>query len=316
MTFEDFIEHAEAEFRKLSGKVEERYCTLRGSHIFNMGEDSKIEESVEAVWEDLLTEVSGGVPMPFPDTTCVSRLFHKNLGRDSFILDRVIEIPISDDERRKLTRAEAPAGSPEEVRVAMARGPVQKLVVIRSQEGDVPVFPWIIFFFGVVNRKLVLMPVPSAYMALKFGSPDFPDELLGHFQSESRAVIKQTAIISHPMNYVVEVSPKLTPREARQVAGGRAVPVRKSSHYVVLDHDGVSRLRRPEAAGTHASPIPHHRRGHWMKLAERCRSARALGRDRAWVKPAFVGDRAFEDSKNRYLVHLDLSPRKEEPSCP
>jgi hypothetical protein len=117
------------------------------------------------------------------------------------------------------------------------------------------------------------------------------------------------AAISHPANYLVERTPLLTPRETRQAADGRPRPDRKRPHFIVIDHDGLVNLNPAtrREGGTHASPIPHARRGHWMRLSERCRLAREQGKTRTWVRESYVGEREFEDGGTRYRVLLEGS---------
>lgn len=62
--------------------------------------------------------------------------------------------------------------------------------------------------------------------------------------------------------------------------------------------------------GTHASPVPHERRGHWRRLADRCRHARLSGKDKVFVRPAYVGERTFSNDKNRYEVLMDFGGPK------
>jgi len=122
------------------------------------------------------------------------------------------------------------------------------------------------------------------------------------------AAILRVAAISHPANYILETTPLLTPREERRVERGERRPVRKKRHYVVIDHEGLADMTpRAPAEGSHSSPIPHARRGHWMRLSERCREARAQGRDRVWRREAFVGPREFADESNRYRILLSTA---------
>jgi hypothetical protein len=48
-----------------------------------------------------------------------------------------------------------------------------------------------------------------------------------------------------------------------------------------------------------------------MRLAERCREARAGGKERVWVRPSYVGDRTFSDLKNDYSVLMDFGRKPE-----
>jgi hypothetical protein len=114
----------------------------------------------------------------------------------------------------------------------------------------------------------------------------------------------RVALISHAANYIVERSPRLTPREARKMIGGEPRPLRKRPHFIVIDSEGLSELRQDALSIPHQSPMPHARRGHWMRLSERCRLARSQGRMKTWVRETYVGDLEFSDDGNRYRVFL------------
>jgi hypothetical protein len=118
--------------------------------------------------------------------------------------------------------------------------------------------------------------------------------------------ILRVAVISHPANYIVSTTPSLTPREERIKKERGVMPIRKRPHYIVIDREDLVNLNPATRApdGTHASPIPHSRRGHWRRLSERCTAARAAGRTKTWVADAYVGEREFADEKNRYRVVL------------
>lgn len=112
------------------------------------------------------------------------------------------------------------------------------------------------------------------------------------------------AMISHPSNYIVKESPQLTPREARRIESGKRFPDAKRPRYIIVDHDVLVGMQKP--AGTHASPIPHRRRGHWMRLSERCRHAKERGLEKVFVRDCYVGNRDFIVSGRRYQVLLDF----------
>ncbi|MBI2901237.1 MAG: hypothetical protein HYY17_13725 [Planctomycetes bacterium] len=144
------------------------------------------------------------------------------------------------------------------------------------------------------------------------------EEMLRGLQTLVGGVLLEVGAISHPANYVVRREPLLTPREERRAAAGAPRSVRKRPHLIVIDHDGLLELnpatRSPQ--GTHASPVPHARRGHWRRLSELCTRARAEGKTRTWVGPTYVGQREFGDGKNRYRVLLPkpASPSDTDPS--
>lgn len=302
MTFQDFLEYAEARMRRGVGEMSV-YSSLAKTHVFYMGEDEKIEASAREIWEDLKDDMRERVPLPFADLACVSKVFHKDRKEYGYIMDRIIEAPMLPSERS--VPIEVPKDAAPWVREAADRGPTQKLAICRAEQWSDQVVSWIILFYGVEEGSLMMVVAPSGRMSQETGIVSFEGDLLDFFQKESRAVVKQVSMISHPTNYVVEVKPELSPKEARRASAGKAVSVRKAPHYIVVDHDGLQELRRPVLGGTHAAPVPHHRRGHWMKLAERCRLARELGRERVWVRPTFVGDPEFSDGRNKYVVRLD-----------
>ena len=117
----------------------------------------------------------------------------------------------------------------------------------------------------------------------------------------------RVALISHPENYVVKRKPKLTSREERKIAAGDPIPVRKRPYYEVLDHAGLVRLRQGSTSTALDSPVPQARRGHWMRLAERCKAARSDGKSKVWRHDTYVGEREFEDASSRFEVFLSAA---------
>lgn len=114
-------------------------------------------------------------------------------------------------------------------------------------------------------------------------------------------------LISHPANYIVKETPLLTPHEERRVAKGKTFPDAKRPRYIIVDHDVLTGHLMPR--GTHKTPVPHQRRGHWMRLAERCVHAKAQGLEQVWVRPCYVGETDFETEGRRYQVLLDFQDR-------
>jgi hypothetical protein len=115
------------------------------------------------------------------------------------------------------------------------------------------------------------------------------------------------ALISHPQNYILLESPELTGHERRRIASGKRFPNAKRPRYIVVDHDILVRLNK--SIGTHAKPVPHQRRGHWMRLSERCRHARERGLEKVWVRDAYVGETDFIQDGRRYQVLLDFQDK-------
>lgn len=72
---------------------------------------------------------------------------------------------------------------------------------------------------------------------------------------------------------------------------------------IMLDLTSAKRYGHPNRGGTHASPHPHQRRGHFKTLrAERFGENRGK---RIWTRPAWVGDREWIYNGATYKV-LDL----------
>ena len=128
-----------------------------------------------------------------------------------------------------------------------------------------------------------------------------------------RGSLLRVTAISHPVFYVVEDQPILTPREERRSKKrGGAIPDRKRKRYVVVDHQGLETLRRPrrgDDGGLTSPTTPHERRGHWRRLAESCTKARAEGKTRTWIRPAIVGSTEWSDQRNKYRVILNPADR-------
>ena len=309
MSFQDFLEHSDARFRnEIRGAGT---LPFSKTHVFNLGVDEKVEDGIKDIWDDLKAEMVDRVPLPFPDTSCMSIV--KNSMAEGqppgWILDRIVEVPPHPLEIENLKKSMMP-GDASPAQVEAAKNLKQKLVVIRFEEGSDVIVSWIIYWFGVVDGEMVLMTAPTAQFLDQLGGRTSP-VIESFLSKEAMIVIKQATAISHPGNYVVQVTPELTPKEKRKVAEGRERPIRKKQHFIVVDHDILSGMNRKDGDGTHASPVPHERRGHWRRLGDRCRQARMLGREKVWVRPSYVGELEFSDGKNHYEVLMDFGKKEE-----
>ncbi len=138
--------------------------------------------------------------------------------------------------------------------------------------------------------------------------------IVGDQYSEHQAKVVMTnsvsavMLISHPFNYIVRETPALTPKETRRIAKGKTYPDRKRPRYRIVDHDVLVHLSQG-ILGTHESPVPHKRRGHWRRLSDRCVHAKDRGVDRVPVRDAWVGDAEFEVDGKRYQVLLDFQSK-------
>jgi hypothetical protein len=307
MTFQDFLEHAESLFKRdIPGAG---LLPFSKTHIFNLGEDEKIEDGIKEIWEDLKADMAEQVPLPFKDTTCMSMVTASYMEGQprGWILDRIVEVPIAAGEREYLKNTVLPEGSTP-AQHALSGNVRQKFAIIRIEEFSPNVVSWLAYFFGSADGAIMLTAAPSRHLTEKLGGQSSP-VLESFLLKESQVVIKQAAAISHPANYIVQVTPGLTPREARRMEQGRERPIRKKPHFIVVDHDILVSMNPKNPSGNHASPVPHERRGHWRKLAEHCRHARLSGREKTWVRPAYVGETEFSDGKNHYEVLMDFGKK-------
>lgn len=321
LSFQDFIASVDAKirkFREIASPVKLNFDwkdapkslgdlipDFRETHLFHLGDDETILEAIRPIREDLAEECRFKIPMPFRDVSCVSIVPWK--GKNYWILDRLIESPVG---RKPPTNAEELRSKGLELR--------QHFLIIRHTENDERLamgistpMVWDCWFLGASASSYNIMTMPDvwcqAVLEDQVGKAN-AYKVFERLGQETIPILEQLAVISHPQNYVVKVVPDLTPREARRALRGEPRPIQKSEHFIVVDHDVLVRMSRP-AGGTHASPVPHERRGHWRRVAERCRMAREGGRDKVFVKPTYVGERVFSYEKSRYEVVLGLESR-------
>jgi hypothetical protein len=302
MPFGDFLAKAERLFNEARrGSMP----PFSATHIFSLGDDYDFTSSVDEIWADVHPEVVDGIPMPFPDIACASIVRSDSpVNRDDplcrkaelraemlcgkipdaiWVLDRIVDL--GSDAKR----ASEIMSSMVESRVVLDNPDVKQwFAFMRVHEVPVNVVGWVAGY--VMSRPDGTLRVAVAEQTLV---------------RDTAAALKQVAAISHPANYVVRVTPELSPKETRRVASGRPRPTAKPIHYIVVDHEVLVDMRRG-SGGHHAPPIPHERRGHWRRLAERCVAARSAGKDKTWVRPAWVGEEEFSGGKNRYKVLMDF----------
>ena len=127
---------------------------------------------------------------------------------------------------------------------------------------------------------------------------------LGSYGLMGTEAIVSTAILAYlaaTPDYPVEVRPthEPTPREAKTA---RLKPWLREdlAHVLLVDPHRVGDYGHPsstERTGTHASPRPHQRRGHWRRLVEHGR--------RVWVRPSWVGAREWTHEGATYRVLVE-----------
>ena len=122
----------------------------------------------------------------------------------------------------------------------------------------------------------------------------------GRFFGWAHAVIE--AVVSSS-SHLVEVSPtsSRTPRTSKTA---KSKPwLRDDLPTVILISPDEARHygHRVEPKGSHASPRPHQRRGHWKTLRSERYAVEKRG-TRVWVRPAWIGDPEWVFQGNRYKV--------------
>lgn len=322
MRFADFLAKAEGVFRKADW-LDDSFVVppFKDTHVFLLGEDEDFNQALKEIDDDIREEMRERVPMPFKDTTIVSLVrkpmdpgreaqLHSTVremypgqvevsgdlvtisGAPVWVMDRLIEVDRSHPAVQEILRAPGPADM-NQVRQWFLMIRFHGTTGISSR----PML-WAFGYNGIEDDDRQSIKC----VALAVATP------LGNEMAES---LRYMTAISHPGQYVVRVTPELTPKEQRRVEGGKERPAEKRAHFLVVDHEVIVRLRH-DPTSTHASPVPHQRRGHWMRLADRCRHARLLGKTRVWKDDVFVGERTFRDEKNLYEVLLDFGKRKNE----
>jgi len=308
-TFFDFVEHADAILRKgLVFRKGEVIPSLTQSHIFHLGDDEEVTKVATDLRDDLMKDIVHRVPFPFEDTTMIS-----TIPGTGWVMDRVLDLGFGSfqvpknaflDTRDPNVLEENAEQLLEEL---LHRDKAQFFNVIRIEENVGFATMWTIAYYGAIAGVFSFTALDEhEYIYGHEAAAKSPHytHLQDMVHTNVSAIIRQTALISHPSNYYVKIEPRLTPREERRAARGEPRPIRKAPHFIVVDHEQLCDLNRAHGGGTHASPVPHHRRGHWRRVAERCINAKLRG-EKTWVRPTYVGQTRFEDEKAIYNVLMD-----------
>jgi hypothetical protein len=112
--------------------------------------------------------------------------------------------------------------------------------------------------------------------------------------------LQEVQWINKPDHFTVEVGPVEQPRK-RKAKDGRARRIAERSKFIVLTKNEIAEAwHRTHRGGTHASPVPHLRRGHYRTID----AAKATGPRRVWVRAAHVNGECVEwrEGDRRYKV--------------
>ena len=103
----------------------------------------------------------------------------------------------------------------------------------------------------------------------------------------------------HPVEVTPVKKPKLSPLNKDK-------PWRRATGPRILFLDRMP-TTQAESTGTHASPKPHRRRGHWRELSHPRYRHHPQYQQRIWVKPSFIGPEqtVYESNLYRLIKPLD-----------
>lgn len=103
----------------------------------------------------------------------------------------------------------------------------------------------------------------------------------------------------HPVEVTPVKQPKLSPLNKDK-------PWRRATGPRILFLDRMP-TTQAESTGTHASPKPHRRRGHWRELSHPRYRHHPQYKQKIWVKPSFIGPEqtVYESNLYRLIKPLD-----------
>lgn len=125
----------------------------------------------------------------------------------------------------------------------------------------------------------------------------------------ARLVVLALVYVSEGLGgLVTEVSTPAPDPGSREAKTARLKPwlAPRRRTFILVDPARAGEYGHPSsrpASGTHASPIPHRRRGHWRHLGER----------RTWVRATWVGATDWTAGGRTYRVQLAPGPSKTAP---
>jgi hypothetical protein len=127
-------------------------------------------------------------------------------------------------------------------------------------------------------------------------------------------IIYAVGYLTECPEYMVEVRPEPKVRTEKQKRKlGKTVQrfpwLNEEAPRLILLDPSKQYPRYGRGVGTHASPVPHQRRGHWMTLrAERYKEKKGHS---VWRKPAWIGDQEWVFKGSVYRV-VDLPANQPE----
>jgi len=298
---------------------------LDNASIFYMGDTHEAEEVMADIGRDLYQDLADDLPLPFSDVILIGKNERERLLQAPDLQAELAEA--SPEERREVESkwtgvwwatliSRTPLDLvPEERRVPFVVEWKDRHYIFlefmyaeKYKQWKPSILRWVAF-----NGHPKKDP-PEGEFALEYksiyGGLAYPDRPAAE-QNNLKSTFYFTTLISHPSNYIVRETPSLTSGEQHRLPK-RGFPDQKRPRYIVVDHDVLVRMsegKTPDQAEdeeSRVSPVPHKRRGHWRRLADRCVHAKDRGVEKVFVRPSYIGKTEFEIGNRKYHVLLDF----------
>jgi hypothetical protein len=157
---------------------------------------------------------------------------------------------------------------------------------------------------GVLSRLVITSGDGLKQIDDRSVSIDETTEVLHQIEHQSRTALQQLRYIDMSPHFVIEERYVNVDLE-RKFNEKKTARVDDREHWIILDPEEVQIMRSArtdavEPIGTHASPIPHRRRGYQKTLrSERYKYKRGSV---IYIRPTWVGDREWVNGKLCYRV--------------
>lgn len=264
---------------------------------FFLGDEEDADRAIDVIKDDLKRDLIVSIPFPFKEQVLLVKTANNPTFKSALELADALGAPRPEWNATFVSAVEGLKEALFSWDCAFFPGLGWFVISAGAISLSLSVRPELQYLIG--DKAVMFDPMRSGYTDRTSWSKSQEDM----FVKSCVATAYHLALIAHPENYIVKESPQLTPHEANRLERGKRFPDAKRPRYLIVDHYVLVGRLKPQ--GTHSSPVPHQRRGHWMRLAERCKHAQARGVNRVYVKSCDVGPRDFVVNKRRYQVLLE-----------
>jgi hypothetical protein len=174
------------------------------------------------------------------------------------------------------------------------------LILVEDSDGTVYSLAWTSYIVvdGAVHLSYRFTPAIENDVVSVPGGVERAGLLVERF---SCVVLDALAAIQYSTGYLVQER-RHSPPSKQECKTARLKPWLREDlpRFVILRPGELRPLKGAPLGGSHSSPLPHRRRGHWALLsAERYVNKRG---QRVWVRPAWIGDREWVLDGRQYKV--------------